>query len=79
MNGSRASGGRTLALARVSLLALAMAQDSGIQFVDVAARAGITPVIVSGSRAKDYVLEVNGSGVCWFLGYYASSNWYFAA
>src|ERR1051326_7726232 len=36
------------------------------QFLDVAKQAGITPVILSGSRAKNYVLEVNGSGVCWF-------------
>src|SRR5260370_25324769 len=32
---------------------------------DVAGRAGITPVIVSGGTKKNYVLEVNGSGVCW--------------
>ena len=36
------------------------------QFREVSARAGVTPLVISGSRAKDYVLEVNGSGVCWF-------------
>src|SRR5215470_17400955 len=28
-------------------------------------RAGINSVIVSGGPKKNYVLEVNGSGVCW--------------
>jgi len=36
------------------------------QFRDVSKEAGLTPVIISGSRDKNYVLEVNGSGVCWF-------------
>src|SRR5947209_13326887 len=36
-----------------------------VTFRDVAGRTGITPVIVSGRPKKNYVLEVNGSGVCW--------------
>jgi hypothetical protein len=36
------------------------------RFRDVAREAGITPVIIAGGRAKNYVLEVNGSGLCWF-------------
>lgn len=34
-------------------------------FRDVSARAGLGSVIVSGGPKKNYVLEVNGSGVCW--------------
>jgi enediyne biosynthesis protein E4 len=40
--------------------------DGNIAFEDVAAPAGIRTVIVSGSKQKNYVLEVNGSGACWF-------------
>lgn len=36
-----------------------------VSFRDIAARSGITPVIVSGGLKKNYVLEVNGSGACW--------------
>jgi hypothetical protein len=36
-----------------------------VTFKDVAGRAGITSVVVSGGPKKSYVLEVNGSGVCW--------------
>ena len=35
-------------------------------FRDVSKEAGVTPMIISGSREKNYVLEVNGSGACWF-------------
>jgi hypothetical protein len=34
-------------------------------FQDTAGHAGINSVIVSGGPNKNYVLEVNGSGVCW--------------
>jgi hypothetical protein len=46
------------------LLALKNA-DSGVTFRDVAAKARVQPVIVSGGKQKNYVLDVNGSGVCW--------------
>jgi len=35
-------------------------------FRDVSKEAGVTPIIISGGHEKNYVLEVNGSGVCWF-------------
>jgi hypothetical protein len=38
---------------------------ASVVFTDVAQQAGVTPVIVSGSREKNYILEVNGSGACW--------------
>lgn len=37
-----------------------------IQFHDVSEKAGIRSLVVSGGTQKNYVLEVNGSGVCWF-------------
>jgi enediyne biosynthesis protein E4 len=37
-----------------------------VQFRDIAAKAGIRAINVSGSKKKNYVLEVNGSGACWF-------------
>jgi hypothetical protein len=46
------------------LLGAALA-PSLVTFRDVAGRAGITPVILSGGQKKNYVLEVNGSGACW--------------
>src|SRR6476469_5168168 len=36
-----------------------------VTFKDVSAQAGLGSVIVSGGPDKKYVLEVNGSGVCW--------------
>jgi hypothetical protein len=42
-------------------------------FKDTASNAGITAVIVSGGLSKNYVLEVNGSGVCWID--YDSDGW----
>src|SRR6266496_4108310 len=45
---------------------LAWASPPGVvTFKDAAGRAGIVSVIVSGGADKNYVLEVNGSGVCW--------------
>ena len=37
-----------------------------VQFRDVTAKAGLKAIIVSGGNTKNYVLEVNGSGACWF-------------
>src|SRR5260370_7850263 len=36
-----------------------------VSFKDSTARAGIGSIVVSGGPKKHYVLEVNGSGVCW--------------
>src|SRR5216684_863272 len=49
----------------VPLLLGAALAPSTVTFRDVAGRAGITPVILSGGPKKNYVLEVNGSGACW--------------
>lgn len=46
------------------LLAFA-APPPEVTFADVAAKAGLQDVIVSGGPKKNYVLEVNGSGACW--------------
>lgn len=35
------------------------------RFADIASKAGLNDVIVSGGMPKRYVLEVNGSGACW--------------
>lgn len=65
---------KRVAFRRLMLLMSLIALESGvtapdrapIRFQDVSKQAGLTPLIVSGSREKNYVLEVNGSGVCWF-------------
>jgi hypothetical protein len=36
-----------------------------VAFHDVSAKAGIRVPMVSGGKQKNYVLEVNGSGLCW--------------
>lgn len=46
------------------LLAIGLAVTP-VTFKDVSAQAGLGSVIVSGGPDKKYVLEVNGSGVCW--------------
>jgi len=46
--------------------ALAIAGGAAVHFRDITEKAGIHALIISGSKVKDYVLEVNGSGVCWF-------------
>jgi hypothetical protein len=47
-------------------LAICSAADApSVTFRDIAGRAGLTDVIVSGGEKKNYVLEVNGSGACW--------------
>lgn len=51
-------------LAGLACGALALAPHSPV-FRDVTEKAGIRTVIVSGGAAKNYVLEVNGSGACW--------------
>ena len=47
------------------LVRLSVPAPAPVVFTDVARQAGVTPVIVSGSREKNYILEVNGSGACW--------------
>ncbi len=54
------------ASALLPLLLSLPSNQAGPRFVDVSRQAGVTPVIISGSKQKNYVLEVNGSGVCWF-------------
>jgi hypothetical protein len=44
---------------------LTAAAPAGISFRDISPRSGLNDVIVSGGPEKNYVLEVNGSGVCW--------------
>ncbi len=39
---------------------------SKVLFRDVAAAAGITPLIICGAKDKSHILEVNGSGAAWF-------------
>jgi hypothetical protein len=52
--------------AMLPLLAFRQGETSGVSFQDVTNQAGIQDVIISGDKKKNYVLEVNGSGVCWF-------------
>jgi hypothetical protein len=40
-------------------------ESDHVTFEDVTKKAGIEALIVSGGEKKNYVLEVNGSGVCW--------------
>jgi len=47
------------------LVPLSVSTSIPVVFTDVARQAGVTPVIVAGSREKNYILEVNGSGACW--------------
>lgn len=51
-------------LAAILMLPL-VSEQTGIVFRDVSKAAGVTPLIISGGREKNHVLEVNGSGVCW--------------
>ena len=43
-----------------------ISDQPSVHFRDVSKEAGVTPIIISGGREKNYVLEVNGSGACWF-------------
>ncbi|MDQ2711799.1 MAG: CRTAC1 family protein, partial [Acidobacteriota bacterium] len=54
------------AIALLPLLAFQEHEASQVTFQDVAQQAGIQPIIVAGDKKKNYVLEVNGSGLCWF-------------
>ena len=49
----------------VSMALTAATPPAPVTFRDVAAKAGINTIIVSGGERKNYVLEVNGSGACW--------------
>jgi hypothetical protein len=42
------------------------AASSPVMFRDVAAEAGITPILTCGTTEKNYILEVYGSGCVWF-------------
>jgi enediyne biosynthesis protein E4 len=57
-------------LPAAALLPLIFAEQGApapnVTFKDVAAAAGVQPLIISGGKTKKYVLEVNGSGACWF-------------
>ena len=55
-----------LSTALVTVALLSKAQAPEIQFQDVTEKAGIKALIIAGAKQKNYVLEVNGSGVCWF-------------
>jgi hypothetical protein len=48
------------------LLSVQEPEHHGVTFKDVASKAGIQSLIISGGSKKNYVLEVNGSGACWF-------------
>src|SRR6185295_9905737 len=53
------------ALLMVPILLAATWASGLVTFKDASGRAGLGSVIVSGGPKKNYVLEVNGSGVCW--------------
>jgi hypothetical protein len=56
-----------IALALGAVLGFSKKSGTGsVRFTDIANQAGLHEPILSGSIKKDYVLEVNGSGVCWF-------------
>ncbi|MBV9227650.1 MAG: CRTAC1 family protein [Acidobacteriaceae bacterium] len=57
----------TIFSASCALLLLSKGSPPGrIEFRDVTEKAGIRSLIISGGTQKNYVLEVNGSGACWF-------------
>src|SRR5258706_12627817 len=53
------------ALLMVPILLAAASAPGLVTFKDASSRAGIGSVMVSGGPNKNYVLEENGSGVCW--------------
>src|SRR5690349_19998671 len=55
-----------LLICGIVLLLPLISDQPQADFRDVSKEAGVTPMITSGGREKNYVLEVNGSGVCWF-------------
>ena len=56
---------RRLIVAGIPLLLGVALAPTAVTFRDVATRAGLRDIIVSGGPDKKYVLEVNGSGACW--------------
>src|ERR1043166_9148183 len=55
---------RRIVVALRILLAAASVPEPAT-FRDTAVHAGITAITISGGAKKNFVLEVNGSGVCW--------------
>jgi len=55
-----------IAAAFLIVALLSTAQPQEMQFQDVTEKAGIKALIIAGGKQKNYVLEVNGSGACWF-------------
>src|SRR5437764_9326547 len=49
----------------IAIVLAASSPPAPVTFKDVAAKSGIDTIIVSGGAQKNYVIEVNGSGVCW--------------
>src|SRR5436190_16648181 len=60
------SAARLLIMCGALVLFPLISDQPSIHFRDVSKEAGVTPIIISGGREKYYVLEVNGSGACWF-------------
>jgi len=60
------SAARLLIMCGALVLFPLISDQPSIHFRDVSKEAGVTPIIISGGREKNYVLEVNGSGACWF-------------
>jgi hypothetical protein len=61
--------GKLLALVAVLLALRLSAREearSSIRFRDASTRAGITGITICGRQRKTSVIEVNGSGICWF-------------
>jgi len=57
---------RFISVVLITLAAFLMAGTSSVKFQDVTEKAGLKALIIAGGEKKNYVLEVNGSGACWF-------------
>jgi hypothetical protein len=57
---------KLFALLPIAAAGLLLLPPVRVEFHDVTERAGIHTITVAGGTNKNYVLEVNGSGVCWF-------------
>lgn len=57
---------RFLCFGLIAVAVFLMAGTSSVKFQDVTEKAGLKALIISGGLKKNYVLEVNGSGACWF-------------
>ncbi|MGI8989962.1 MAG: CRTAC1 family protein [Bryobacteraceae bacterium] len=57
---------RFIAFGLLAVAAFLMAGSSSVKFQDVTEKAGLKALIIAGGEKKNYVLEVNGSGACWF-------------